>query len=244
MKTKSELLIPCFCAIAIAMIVWSGTFGIRNQFTYASLLGGDTVSDQNNIGKLLVNETSDGQTIEQGNIPQTEVQQEENPEKQLSAKDRTEETIPKSQSDIVMQDLKDTALVNRIFPLILKKLDSAALLKIVDGKQLLEKLDGKQLLEKVLPYLEVKPIVTHIEGESVSKVKAPTLGSAVFAMRASCPEGTAVSGGYNLDSGATAVSDELKGETYQVIVSQESSFEYSNSHAAIECLNLEVGVKQ
>jgi hypothetical protein len=119
-KTKSELLIPCFCAIAIAMIVWSGTFGIHNQLAFASLLGGDTISGQNHLGQLLVNETRDGQTNEQGNTIQ---KQQDGQEQKSHRNDKAIDAIPKSQSDIVMKDLEDTQLLDRILPIIIKKIN-------------------------------------------------------------------------------------------------------------------------
>jgi hypothetical protein len=102
------------------MIVWSGTFGIRNQLAYASLLGGDSVSDQNNLGQLLLNKTNEGQTNEQGNTIQN---QQDGQEQQSPGNDKAIDVIPKSQSDIVMQDLKDTQLLNRILPMIINKIN-------------------------------------------------------------------------------------------------------------------------
>jgi hypothetical protein len=142
MKLKSELLIPCFCAIALAIIVWSGTFGIRSQLAYASLLGGDTVSDQNNLGKILVNKTSNGQSNEKSNDQQNQQLQPE----ELQGDNNAADQVSKP-SENVKQSIADSELASRLFPYILDHLDSTTLLKQIDGKELFEKL--------ILPHLQV-----------------------------------------------------------------------------------------
>jgi hypothetical protein len=78
--------------------------------------------------------------------------------------------VAKKQSDMVMQSINDDKLVERIFPLIVKKLDGPTILKKVDGLQLLQKLDRDQLLKKILPYVKivVKP-VTQPSSTRISK---------------------------------------------------------------------------
>ena len=119
-----------------------------NQQAVGSLLEGSIQKDQNNLGDLLLqNETDTEETNEQGTDKQDPEDQQ-----QLSGDDTTTDTsaesLPKSQSDIVKQDIQDTALLERIFPDILSKLDSKTLLKQINSKELFEQL--------ILPHLEVR----------------------------------------------------------------------------------------
>jgi len=130
------------------MIVWSGTFGIRNQLAFASLLGGDTISDQNNLGKLLLNETSDVQTNEKSNDQQNQQLQ----PGELQGDNNAADQVSKP-SENVKQSIADSELASRLFPYILDHLDSTTLLKQIDDKELFEKV--------ILPHLQVT-----LEGDS------------------------------------------------------------------------------
>lgn len=108
--------------------------------------------------------------------------------------------MSKEQSDIVMQDIEDTALVERIFPDILAKLD---------GPTILKKVDGKQLLEKVLPYLDIKVNMRGSQGTEYN-VKLGTTGSLflgkTYGSAAQCGQAEIpISGGFVVGGDDTAV---------------------------------------
>jgi hypothetical protein len=100
-----------------------------------------------------MNETSSGQTSEQGSsaiggqTSQQELTGGQNENQQPAGADNGVQEIPKSQSDFVMQSMQDDRLVERIFPLILQKMDSETILKKIDPVQLFNKL--------IIPHLRV-----------------------------------------------------------------------------------------
>jgi hypothetical protein len=54
--------------------------------------------------------------------------------------------------------MADTELVDRIMPLIIKRIDGKTLAQKTDAATLLQKIDAKTLAAKVLPYLDIKLI--------------------------------------------------------------------------------------
>lgn len=145
--------------------------------------------------------------------------------------------ISKQQSDIVMQSMQDDALVKRIFPLIVDKLD---------GDTILKKVDAQQLLEKVLPYLDVRVSVRE-EAVPVSTGKGG--GIAVLHSQATCGQGEIlVGGGFQ---GNTEVSSSSRGEsdnTWRVQGYHPSDIYGSGNilsdlNAVAQCMKVEVDVK-
>jgi hypothetical protein len=165
MKRRTISLTFILLSIATTLVMSSVAVSITSRPAYAALLEKNTLTDQEKLGDLLLpNETDNVQTSKPGEPDQPEIQI------QNETLDTTKsDLITQQQAGPVLQDIRDRALVDRIFPKIVEKLDGATILKKVNGKQLLEKLngqqlleklDGNQLLEKVLPFMKitVKPI--------------------------------------------------------------------------------------
>src|SRR5919107_5353541 len=70
-------------------------------------------------------------------------------------------------SDVVtaIQIREDRALVDRLFPYIIQKIDGKTLAQKIDAATLLQKIDAKTLAGKVLPFLDIKVTLTYREGE-------------------------------------------------------------------------------
>ena len=160
---------------------------IKNQPTFATLLEENLQSEKNNLSGLLLNTTDNGQTDKQSQGQQDNQSPEQQKPDQILNSDTSadDKQVGKGQSDIVMQDIQDTALVERIFPDILAKLD---------GPTILKKVDGQQLLEKVLPYLDVKIVSTQRPGQTLN-VKPNSITGAIVTSEASCNQGESLTGG-------------------------------------------------
>ena len=88
----------------------------------------------------------------------------------------------------VIQIQQDKALVDRLFPYIIQK---------IDGKTLLQKIDGKVLAQKVFPYLDLNVVLTQRPGQ-IGSINVGTFASGGGAWgKASCQPGEiAVSAGF------------------------------------------------
>lgn len=137
--------------------------------------------------------------------------------------------ISKQQSDIVMQSMQDDALVERIFPLIVNKLDGATILK---------KVDGQQLLEKVLPYLDIKLLARTQLGDA-KNVGVTGLKAGVQRSDAHCNAGEIPSGG-GFDSNADTKVLTPSVDGWYSISSAATDY---HIQAVAQCLKIEVGIK-
>jgi hypothetical protein len=222
-------------------VIFAVTFGTGN--TLAALLDNNSLTGQEKLGDLLTpNQTDNEQTVQQGTDQAGKVIQEGTPDTTKS------EVTTQQKAGPIIQDIKESALVDRIFPKIVEKLDGATILNKVDGKQLLEKLDGQQLLVKVLPYLSVSARSYEVPGKAIRFSKPSLVTSEV-----GCPEGTAlVGGGFQIgekykESGA---------DDFHLREFKQSFLPTNNWHIEIEhgaggvqtpwaqCLLISVGVKQ
>ena len=126
MKTKSVLWITCLLTIALGITTTSVIPLIADQYVYATLLEGNILDDQNQQNDLDIIQDEVNKDLLIGNTTsqqQDQVQrQDDNPDATPSSGNTKADMIPKQQSDIVMQDVQDTALVERVFPMILKRL--------------------------------------------------------------------------------------------------------------------------
>ena len=125
MKPKSIFGIIFLFTAALSMIMASLAPSIGNQRVFATLLDGSIQNDQNDLGKLLIqNETGNGGTEDQGTVEQDQQDVKNSGADQIlnSGTSEDDTQVSKGQSDIVTQDIKDTALLERIFPDILAKL--------------------------------------------------------------------------------------------------------------------------
>ncbi|HEU4824375.1 MAG TPA: hypothetical protein VFS97_13200 [Nitrososphaeraceae archaeon] len=103
----------------------------------------------------------------------------------------------------LVQIQQDKALVDRLFPYIIQKIDGKTLAQKIDAATLVQKIDAKTLAAKVLPYLDIKVSVVEKAGQTAKR--GPNTGLAVLDksgkgsdMFASCaPDETLVSGGFN-----------------------------------------------
>ena len=92
----------------------------------------------------------------------------------------------------MVQIQQDKALVDRLFPYIIQKIDGKTLAQKIDVATLLQKIDAKTLAAKVLPYLDNKITITYREGEK-NMQKSDWMD-----LKAGClPDEIAVSGGFN-----------------------------------------------
>ncbi|HET6798946.1 MAG TPA: hypothetical protein VFH25_00160 [Nitrososphaeraceae archaeon] len=91
----------------------------------------------------------------------------------------------------MVQIQQDKALVDRLFPYIIQKIDGKTLAQKIDVATLLQKIDAKTLAAKALPYLDNKITITYRAGEkNIQK-------SNFMELKAGClPEEIAVSGGF------------------------------------------------
>jgi hypothetical protein len=65
----------------------------------------------------------------------------------------------------LVQIQQDKALVDRLFPYIIQKIDGKTLAQKIDVATLLQRIDAKTLAAKVLPYLDNKVTITYRAGE-------------------------------------------------------------------------------
>ena len=92
----------------------------------------------------------------------------------------------------LVQIQQDKALVDRLFPYIIQKIDGKTLAQKIDVATLLQKIDAKTLAAKVLPYLDNKITITYREGEKNRQT------TDWMDLKAGClPDEIAVSGGFN-----------------------------------------------
>jgi hypothetical protein len=91
--------------------------------------------------------------------------------------------------------MADSQLVDRIFPVVISK---------IDGATLLQKIDAKTLAAKVLPYLDLKVSVTEREGQTarVEGTGPDPPNKTIGGMAYCAPEETIVSGGFILYAGS------------------------------------------
>jgi TolA-binding protein len=88
-------------------------------------------------------------------------------EKELEQKRQTQRQLQQQQSNVgtLVQIQQDKALVDRLFPYIIQKIDGKTLAQKIDVATLLQKIDAKILAAKVIPYLDNKITMTYREGE-------------------------------------------------------------------------------
>ena len=92
----------------------------------------------------------------------------------------------------LVQIQQDKALVDRLFPYIIQKIDGKTLAQKIDAATLVQKIDAKTLAAKVLPYLDNKITITYRAGENAMQK------SDWMELKAGClPDEIAVSGGFN-----------------------------------------------
>jgi hypothetical protein len=92
----------------------------------------------------------------------------------------------------LVQIQQDKALVDRLFPYIIQKMDGKTLAQKIDAATLVQKIDAKTLAAKVLPYLDNKITITYREGEK-NMQKSDWMD-----LKAGClPGEIAISGGFN-----------------------------------------------
>jgi hypothetical protein len=109
----------------------------------------------------------------------------------------TEGLITRQQKENMDQYMADSQLLDRIMPIIIKRIDGKTLAQKIDAATLLQKIDAKTLAAKVLPYLDLNVALTQRPGQIGSiKVGALAPGGAAWG-KAGCPPGeTAVSAGF------------------------------------------------
>ncbi len=115
---------------------------------------------------------------------QPQPQPQPQPQKQIPA---TKGLITQQRAETLAQATEDKQLLDRLFPQIIKR---------IDGATLLQKIDAKTLAAKVLPYLDLKVVVTERPGQtSTIKVSKTGIGQTL----AGCTPGeTIVSGGFRI----------------------------------------------
>jgi hypothetical protein len=138
--------------------------------------------------------------------------------------------ISKQTSDIVMQSMQDDQLVERIFPLIVNKLDGATILK---------KVDGQQLLEKVLPYLDIK-LVGREQLGSKKIVDVSGILSKYADSIANCNDDEIVSGGGFFTTGDVSASNHFSANGWHVTAHAATDFTVEGN---VQCIKIEVGTK-
>jgi hypothetical protein len=140
--------------------------------------------------------------------------------------------ISKQTSDIVMQSMQDDQLVERIFPLIVNKLDGATILK---------KVDGQQLLEKVLPYLDIKLVGREQLGTtSIVKVSGLATNFKPAQSHAECNGDEIASGGGFDTTGFISKSARSANGWYAMAGSEHNDFQLQDN---VQCIKIEVGIK-
>jgi hypothetical protein len=89
------------------------------------------------------------------------------------------------QSDVgkLVQMREDKALVDRLFPYIIQK---------IDGQTLLQKIDARTLAAKILPFLDIENSVTPSSRGLTTTVGE---GQRPFPLTSQCAEGSALTGG-------------------------------------------------
>lgn len=144
----------------------------------------------------------------------------------------------------VIQSIEDDKLVERIFPLIVNKLDGATILNKLDASQLLQKVDGQALLEKVLPFLDIK-LVGRTQDGATFHVITGSYGHTDFATsKATCNADETISGGGFVTSGIPIASEpqELRGENWWLLQTDSNGGDYNLQSKAL-CMKVEVGIK-
>jgi hypothetical protein len=103
--------------------------------------------------------------------------------------------ITQEQAKTFNQGMADIQLLDRIFPIIIQRIDGKVLAQKIDAATLLQKIDGKLLAEKLLPHIEVRLRFGDNYGP-VTKVKKDPLAPDSYAgAEARCPLGSRVMGG-------------------------------------------------
>jgi hypothetical protein len=129
----------------------------------------------------------------------------------------------------LIQIQQDKALVERIFPYIIQKIDGKTLAQKIDAATLLQKIDAKTLAAKVLPFLDIKVNVVSKEGQRNNNW-----------MRATCGSGqTLVSGGFDAGS---VYSFRLHPNNEWFVASSEGLERGALSYA--NCLHAELSLRQ
>ena len=144
------------------------------------------------------------------------------------------------------QYMADTELVDRIMPLIVKRIDDKTLAQKIDVATLLQKIDAKTLAAKVLPYLDIKVVVTDRPGQT-SIVKIGTLNTrAVGQTFAGCNQDeTVVSGGFYNEVPQNSEADPLIFEKVQNQWKTAILFtEDGKVHSYANCLKVGLGLKE
>jgi hypothetical protein len=171
--------------------------------------------------------------------------QPQQPQQQPQPKQRIEGLLTREQGG-AGQYMADTELVDRIMPLIVKRIDDKTLAQKIDVATLLQKIDAKTLAAKVLPYLDIKVVVTDRPGQT-SIVKIGTLNTrAVGQTFAGCNQDeTVVSGGFYNEVPQNSEADPLIFEKVQNQWKTAILFtEDGKVHSYANCLKVGLGLKE
>jgi hypothetical protein len=232
MNAKTILFLVTSLSIEIALIVSSLTGSIIGKPVFATLLEKNTLTDQNKIGNLLTpNDTNTDQTNQLDNVLL---------QNQSDELDRAKSDVANQQkAGPIIQGIKDSQLADRIFPLIIAK---------IDGFTILKKMDGQELLRKILPYVDVKVEVTQPRGNYVSYRTDEDGGKSYTSADAKCSEedGVLVGGGFSSD---IAANDNARGVFYKdkdlwhVQIPPGPPNRGGSVTAFAECIKVELGIK-
>jgi hypothetical protein len=141
-----------------------------------------------------------------------------------------QEAQKQSNIGTLLQIQQDKALVDRLFPYIIQK---------IDGKTLLQKIDARTLAAKVLPYLDIENSVTpNSRGLTTTIVE----GQRPFPLTSHCAEGSVLTGGGFSGPGSMINSYvDSQGKAVVVVQGNPKQTGYYAAHAY--CLSSELVAK-
>jgi hypothetical protein len=151
----------------------------------------------------------------------------------------------KSDVPTAIQIREDRALVDRLFPYIIQKIDGKTLAQKIDAATLLQKIDGKMLTEKVFPYLDLNVATIERPGQG-SNVDITGLKTRTTIVKASCAPGESLVGGamalHNVDELLSFRRSEQPQEpnSWAIITSFTSD---GSIRSFVECLKVELTLK-
>jgi hypothetical protein len=141
-----------------------------------------------------------------------------------------QEAQKESNIGTIIQMKQDKALVDRLFPYIIQK---------IDGKTLLQKIDARTLAAKVLPYLDIENSVT-----PSSRGLTTTIGEGQrpFPLTSNCAEGSVLTGG-GFSGPGSMINSYIDSQGKAVVVVQGNPKQTGYYAAHAYCLSSELVAK-
>jgi hypothetical protein len=172
---------------------------LKKSFVFMMLLAASLIGISSAIHHQP--ETSIAQPQQSAGSPQQQQQQIQSPNTApptLGKRPAAPQGLQQQKSTIptVVQIQEDKALVDRLLPYIIQKIDGKTLAQKIDTETLINKIGGKRLAQIVLPYIELK-FGTSVRESAVITVNKGGLAPqpSVHQAVASCPRESKITGG-------------------------------------------------